>query len=402
MKRVGPGLMVMAAFIGPGTVITASRAGAQYGFALMWALVFSVLATLVLQEMAARLGLVTGKGLSEALRTTFRNRFFSLLAIVLVILAIGFGNAAYESGNIAGASMALAAITPISANLWALVVGGVAFAFLASGQYQVVERGLIVLVVIMSSVFIVTMVMVKPDVGGIFSALIHPSLPAGSTLTVMALIGTTVVPYNLFLHSSSVREKWPASVPLEDALQESRRDSLLAISLGGLVTLAIVTTAAAAFFGSDTGFSAATISQQLEPLLGSGAKYFFAVGLLAAGLTSAITSPLAAAYAVAGVLGWKVDLADRRFKAIWALVLGFGMLAAALGTRPVSAIIFAQAANGFLLPIVAVYLLYVMNSSTLLGDYKNRWLSNIVGGLVVLVVSGLGIFKLLQVFGVAG
>ena len=402
MKRVGPGLMVMAAFIGPGTVITASRAGAQYGFALMWALVFSVLATLVLQEMAARLGLVTGKGLSEALRTTFRNRFFSLLAIVLVILAIGFGNAAYESGNIAGASMALAAITPISANLWALVVGGVAFAFLASGQYQVVERGLIVLVVIMSSVFIVTMVMVKPDVGGIFSALIHPSLPAGSTLTVMALIGTTVVPYNLFLHSSSVREKWPASVPIEDALQESRRDSLLAISLGGLVTLAIVTTAAAAFFGSDTGFSAATISQQLEPLLGSGAKYFFAVGLLAAGLTSAITSPLAAAYAVAGVLGWKVDLADRRFKAIWALVLGFGMLAAALGTRPVSAIIFAQAANGFLLPIVAVYLLYVMNSSTLLGDYKNRWLSNIVGGLVVLVVSGLGIFKLLQVFGVAG
>ncbi len=402
MKRVGPGLMVMAAFIGPGTVITASRAGAQYGFALMWALVFSVLATLVLQEMAARLGLVTGKGLSEALRTTFRNRFFSLLAIVLVILAIGFGNAAYESGNIAGASMALAAITPISANLWALVVGGVAFAFLASGQYQVVERGLIVLVVIMSTVFIATMVMVKPDVGGIFSALIHPSLPAGSTLTVMALIGTTVVPYNLFLHSSSVREKWPASVPIEDALQESRRDSLLAISLGGLVTLAIVTTAAAAFFGSDTGFSAATISQQLEPLLGSGAKYFFAVGLLAAGLTSAITSPLAAAYAVAGVLGWKVDLADRRFKAIWALVLGFGMLAAALGTRPVSAIIFAQAANGFLLPIVAVYLLYVMNSSTLLGDYKNHWLSNIVGGLVVLVVSGLGIFKLLQVFGVAG
>ena len=402
MKRVGPGLMVMAAFIGPGTVITASRAGAQYGFALMWALVFSVLATLVLQEMAARLGLVTGKGLSEALRTTFRNRFFSLLAIVLVILAIGFGNAAYESGNIAGASMALAAITPYSANLWALVVGGIAFAFLASGRYHVVERGLIVLVVIMSSVFIVTMVMVKPDVGEIFSALTHPSLPAGSTLTVMALIGTTVVPYNLFLHSSSVREKWPASVPIEDALQESRRDSLLAISLGGLITLAIVTTAAAAFFGSDTGFSAATISQQLEPLLGSGAKYFFAVGLLAAGLTSAITSPLAAAYAVAGVLGWKVDLADRRFKAIWALVLGFGMVAAALGTRPVSAIIFAQAANGFLLPIVAVYLLYVMNSSTLLGEYKNRWLSNIVGGLVVLVVSGLGIFKLLQVFGYVG
>ena len=128
----------------------------------------------------------------------------------------------------------------------------------------------------------------------------------------------------------------------------------------------------------------------------------FECGVLAAGLTSAITSPLAAAYAVSGALGWQADLADRRFKAVWALVLGCGMLAAALGTRPISAIVFAQAANGFLLPIVAVYLLYVMNSASLLGKYKNSWRSNIVGVLVVLVVSGLGIFKLLQVFGFAG
>ena len=402
MKRIGPGLLVMAAFIGPGTVTTASKAGAEYGFALMWALLFSIVATLVLQEMASRLGLVTGRGLSEALRTSFNNRFFSLLATVLVILAIGFGNAAYESGNIAGASMGLAAITPVPTNLWALVVGGIAFALLASGRYRVVERGLIVLVVVMSVVFLTTMLMVRPDLGGMLHGLTRPTLPAGSTLTVIALIGTTVVPYNLFLHASSVREKWPDSVPTDDALRESRRDSVLSISLGGLITLAIVTTAAAAFFGSDTTFSAATISQQLEPLLGPAAKYFFAIGLLAAGLTSAITSPLAAAYAVSGALGWQADLADRRFKAIWALVLGCGMLAAALGTRPISAIVFAQAANGFLLPIVAVYLLYVMNSTALLGKYKNRWRSNMVGALVVVVVSGLGIFKLLQVFGFAG
>lgn len=400
MKRVGPGFMVMAAFIGPGTVITASKAGAQFGFLLMWAIVFSVLATLVLQEMAARLGLVTGKGLSEALRDGFSNRYFSMLAIALVILAIGFGNAAYESGNISGASMGLAAITPWPANLWALVVGGIAFTILASGRYIVVERGLIALVVVMSGVFLITMLMVRPDVVGMLRGMTLPSLPTGSSLTVMALIGTTVVPYNLFLHSSSVREKWPAGTPMETALGESRRDSLLSISLGGLITLAIMTTAAAAFFGGDTAFSAATISQQLEPLLGPAAKYFFAIGLLAAGLTSAITSPLAAAYAVAGALGWQADLADTRFKIIWALVLGFGMLAAALGTRPINAIIFAQAANGFLLPIVAVYLLYVMNSASLLGEYRNRRASNIVGALVVVVVSGLGIFKLLQVFGV--
>ena len=399
MKRFGPGLLVMAAFIGPGTVTTASKAGADFGFTLIWAILFSLVATLVLQEMAARLGLVTGKGLSAALRDSIDNRILRLLAVVLIILAIGLGNAAYESGNISGASMALAAITPYSSNLWALVVGGIAFALLASGRYRVVERGLIVLVLVMSVVFLTTMLMVLPDLGEMWRGLTRPSLPKGSMLTVMALIGTTVVPYNLFLHSSAVREKWPATVPVDEALSESRRDSVLSIGLGGLITLAIVTTAAAAFFGSDTAFSAATISQQLEPLLGPAAKYFFAIGLLAAGLTSAVTSPLAAAFAVSGALGWPADLTDRRFKAVWIVVLGCGMLAAALGSRPISAIMFAQAANGFLLPIVAVYLLYVMNSTRLLGDYKNRWRSNIVGVLVVLVVSGLGLFKLLQVFG---
>jgi NRAMP (natural resistance-associated macrophage protein)-like metal ion transporter len=298
MKRAGPGLLVMAAFIGPGTVTTASKAGAEYGFALMWALLFSVLATLVLQEMAARLGLVTGRGLSQALRSSFESRFFTGMAVVLVVLAIGFGNAAYESGNISGASMGLAAITPWSTNIWALVVGGIAFSLLASGRYRVVERGLVILVVVMSAVFLATMLMVGPDLMAMAGGLTRPSLPAGSTLTVMALIGTTVVPYNLFLHSSAVREKWPESVPVDEALRESRRDSVLSIGLGGLITLSIVTTAAAAFFGTDIAFSAATISQQLEPLLGPAAKYFFAIGLLAAGLTSAITSPLAAAYAV--------------------------------------------------------------------------------------------------------
>lgn len=399
MKRFGPGLLVMAAFIGPGTVTTASKAGAEYGFTLMWALLFSVVATLVLQEMAARLGLVTGQGLSQALRDSLDHPLFRSAAIILVILAIGFGNAAYESGNISGAAMGLAAITPWSTNAWALVVGGVAFTLLATGRYRVVERGLIALVAIMSMVFITSMVLVGPDISALLKGLSQPSLPAGSTLMVIALIGTTVVPYNLFLHAGAVREKWPADVPVAQALRESRRDSALAIGLGGLITLAIVSTSAAAFFGGDVAFSAATISQQLEPLLGPAAKYFFAVGLLAAGLTSAVTSPLAAAYAVSGALGWPADMADRRFKAIWMLVLGCGMLAAALGTRPISAIMFAQAANGFLLPIIAFYLLYVMNSTKLLGEFRNRWRSNLVGVLVVLVVAGLGCFKLLQLLG---
>ena len=399
MRRFGPGLLVMAAFIGPGTVATASSAGANFGFVLLWALLFSVVATMVLQEMAARLGLVTGQGLSVALRSTFQNKFFNRLAIVLVVAAIGFGNAAYESGNISGAALALDAVTPMGRSFWAIIVAATAFTFLAVGKYKVIERFLIVLVVVMSTVFIVTMLMVKPDLAAMFAGLTTPALPEGSTLTVMALIGTTVVPYNLFLHSSTVREKWPSTVPLDQALAEARVDSYVSIGFGGLITLAIVATAAAAFFGGDKVFSASTMSQELEPLLGSWANSFFAVGLLAAGLTSAIASPLAAAYAVSGALGWPMDMSDKRFKAIWAAVLIVGGIVASIGTKPLAAIMFAQAANGFLLPIVAVFLLIIMNRSDLLGNYRNRLAANVLGVLVVLVVIGLSVFRLARVMG---
>ena len=399
MKKFGPGLLVMAAFIGPGTVTTASKAGASFGFALLWTVIFSVIAAIVLQQMAARLGLVTRMGLAEGLRSSIASPALSMLAAAMVVLAIGLGNAAYESGNIAGAAMGLNAIVALPDGVWAAVVGLTAFILLGSGRYKVVERGLIVLVGVMSLVFITTMVMVKSDLAALFSGTFKPSIPDGATLTVMALIGTTIVPYNLFLHASAVREKWPADYPLDQALQESRRDSVMAISLGGLITLAIMSTASAAFFGGDTEFSPATISQQLEPLLGSAAQYFFAVGLLAAGLTSAVTSPLAAAYAVCGAMGWPVDMADKRFKLVWMAVLGLGMLAAVLGARPISAIIFAQAANGFLLPIIAIFLLWVMNRKALLGGHVNRAASNILGGLVVAVVVGLGLLKIWSLIG---
>ena len=399
MKRFGPGLLVMAAFVGPGTVTTASKAGASYGFALMWALLFSIIATTVLQEMSSRLGLVARKNLAQALRESFSNKRLAMAASVMVVLAIGFGNAAYESGNIAGASMGLAAITPVSTNIWALVVGLGSFTLLAIGKYKAIEKGLIVLVVVMSAVFILTAIMVQPNLSDIATGLLNPSIPSGATLTVIALIGTTVVPYNLFLHSSTVQEKWGKDVPLQQALSESRKDSVFAVSLGGVITLAIITTASAAFYGSETSFSAETISQQLEPLLGAAAKYFFAIGLLAAGLTSAIASPLAAAYAVSGAMGWSTDLNNRRFQAIWAAVLLAGMLAAATGTRPISAIIFAQAANGLLLPIIAIFLIIVMNKKTILGQYTNKPLANVLGAAVVLTVAGLGLFKLGKVFG---
>src|ERR671916_71552 len=405
LRNLGPGLLVTAAFIGPGTVTTASVAGASTGYALLWAIVFSIFATIVLQEMSARLGVVSREGLGEALRTTFDKPLIKWGAVLLVVAAIAFGNAAFETGNITGAALGLETLSGVSPQVWAIVVGIVAFVLLASGAYRVIERALVALVIVMSVVFIVTAIFViRPgDVGNILAGAVVPGIPPGGLITVAALIGTTVVPYNLFLHASSVQEKWPESVPTREALIESRSDTTISIVLGGIITVAILATGAAAFFGTGTEITdAGQMAEQLEPLLGAFAKYFFAIGILAAGVTSAITAPLAAAYATSGALGWERNLRGWRFRAVWVIVLVVGTVLAALGTDPVTAIVFAQAANGVLLPIVAVFLLFVMNRGDLLGEYRNGTVANILGGIVVLFAAFLGVRTILFAFGIIG
>ena len=399
LRNLGPGLLVAAAFIGPGTVTTASVAGANTGYALLWALAFSIIATMILQEMSARLGIVSREGLGEALRSTFDNPIMKFLAIALIVGAITIGAAAFETGNITGAASGLASLGG-SSSLWAVVIGVAAFALLASGAYKVIERVLVTLVIVMSIVFLVTAIIVQPNIGDILAGLFAPDIPDGSLVTVIALIGTTVVTYNFFLHSSSVQDKWPESVPTGEALAQSRIDTIASIALGGLITLAIIVTGAAAFFGTNTEIStAADMAQQLEPLLGPAAKFFFATGLFAAGMTSAVTAPLAAAYATSGAFGWGRDLKSWRFRAVWATIIVFGtVLAASVGASPTQIIIFAQAANGLLLPMVAIFLLIIMNRSDLLGQYKNGVFGNIIGGIVVLVALFLGIRTLFTVF----
>lgn len=386
-------MLVAAAFIGPGTVTTASKAGADFGFTLLWAVLFSIVATIVLQEMAARLGLVTRQGLGEAVRTSTRKQTARFIAGFIVAVAIGLGNAAYQTGNIVGAAVGLTLIAGGSIQMWAVVIGLAAFSLLFTGRYRYIERGLICLVLAMSSTFLVTAFLVGPNISQLVQGGFTPRLPDGSLLTVIGLIGTTVVPYNLFLHASSVCQKWSNEIPTTVALREARMDTIAAVTLGGFVTLAIVATAATAFFGKGGLANAAQMARQLKPLLGGpAAKFFFASGLLAAGLTSAITAPLAAAFAISGAMGWRNQLNSWSFRAIWMTVLIVGTGFAALGLKsPQVTILIAQAANGILLPFITIFLLIAVNRRDLMGQFKNGHFANLAGGLVVLTTLLLGV-----------
>jgi len=419
LKNTGPAILVTAAFIGPGTVTVCTIAGAQFGYALAWGLVVAMLSAIALQEMAARLGVIGQKGLGETLADSLAGSVWKWPLILLVISALYVGNSAYQAGNLTGAALGVAAVTgdDASVKVYAGLIALIAGAVFLRGSYRLIERFLIVVVLFMSLAFITTFMVVKPNLSALLQGAVVPVIPEGGLSTLITLIGTTVVPYNLFLHSSAARTRWQAldrlnavdgpraieglraveGLRAENALKAARSDTIISISIGGLVSILILSTAAASFFGSGAVIeNAGDMAYQLEPVFGDSAKYLLAAGLFAAGLSSAITAPMATAYAVSEILGMKSDTTGTVFRFIALSVLAFGSLSALLELRPLEIILFAQLANGLLLPIIALFLVVVMNQKSLLGKHTNTWVSNIIGLTIVVLTSSLGVRMVLS------
>lgn len=393
-NKFGPGILIAAAFIGPGTVTVCTLAGVDFGFGLLWALLLAILATIVLQEMSARLGIISRLGLADTIRVQLRTPWLKYLVLGMVFGAIVIGNAAYEAGNIGGASLGLEAVFGSTFNnYYPWIIGGFAFALLWMGNYRILERVFVGLVLLMSISFLITAWITLPDAGLILRGLFVPKLPPDSILTVVALVGTTVVPYNLFLHASLVGEKWESASDLRAA----RWDTYLSVALGGIVSMAIVISAAAIPAGKVTG--AADLARGLEPLYGIWARYIMGIGLFAAGITSAITAPLAAAYVANSCFGWKSGLQNWRFRLVWMLILFIGILSMSLGIHPIEVIRFAQVANGLLLPVIAVFLLWVVNKTSLLGRYRNTKTQNVLAVIIIFLSVMLGIRSILKAVG---
>ena len=396
LKRLGPGVLVTAAFIGPGTVTTSTLAGANYGYALLWALLFATFATIILQEMAARLGTVTQKGLAEVLLDALRHSTWKWPLILLIGIALFAGNSAFEAGNLAGAALGVDAIVPGTFRSAIVVLVLLSSLILIKGNYQQIERLLVSLVLLMAIAFALTFIVVKPDLGAMLSGMFKPSMPSGSLLTIIALIGTTVVPYNLFLHASAAKNRWSGAKDLKAA----KTDTILSIGLGGLIAVLIVSTASASLFAKGISVNSANeMAIQFEPLFGSWAKYLMGIGLFAAGLSSAITAPLATAYALSDISQLSGEAKVRAFRWISLSVLIIGAGFALADIKPIKIILLAQFANGLLLPIVTGFLLFAMNHRDLLGDYANSRTANILGVAVFIFTAFLGLRVIGKVMG---
>ncbi|MDC1048492.1 Nramp family divalent metal transporter [Flavobacteriaceae bacterium] len=399
-KNLGPGPLIAAAFIGPGTVTLCTLAGVKFGMSLLWTLLIAVLASITLQSMAVKIGIIGKKSITEALKDEISNPVIKYIIITLIFMTILIGNTAYEAGNISGAVMGLETLfgqikidfKDFSLNIHAIIIGLLAGALLWIGKYRIIERCLIGLVIIMSIAFLFTAIATRPSLLSVLSGLLSFKAPAGSLLTIIGLVGTTIVPYNLFLHAELVKEKWNDKGDLKFAL----KDLIIALGLGGLISLSIVITASS-IKATDIN-TVGDLALGLESVFGTFSRQFLAVGLFAAGITSTITAPLAAAYVVCGCFGLSTNLQSNYFKFIWLSIILFGVFFSATGLKLITIIQFAQITNGVLLPIMVGLLLWMVNKSSLLGNFKNNNLQNAIGFIIIVVSLFLSLRTLFLIF----
>lgn len=400
LKNIGPGPLVAAAFIGPGTVTVCTIAGVKFGLSLLWAMIISILITVVFQEMSARLGVVTRQSLAELVKTEIKSPVINLLLTVLILIAIVLGNSAYQAGNISGAVLGLSVFSEVyelnilglSINMFSLLIGATAFFLLYLGNYKALEKSMIGLVILMSISFVIAAILTKPNMLSIVKNMFAFKTPDNSLLTVIALIGTTVVPYNLFLHSALVKEKWPNKSNLKSA----QIDTVVAVVFGGMVSMSIIITAASLHLKDIE--NASDLALGLAPVYGYASKYVLALGLFAAGITSAVTAPLAAAYVACGCLGWSTKIKSVKFRMVWMVVLLIGVVFASMGIKPVKIITIAQITNGLLLPVIAIMLIWMMNRRHILGVNVNSKFQNLLSIALLVFVVFLGVKSVLQAF----
>ncbi len=383
--------VIAAAFIGPGTVTTAASAGSSFGFTLLWALTFSTIACLVLQEAGARITVVSGHNLGQALVRQYRHSAARAVP-VFVMGAIVLGCAAYQAGNILGAVAGLELVAGVSRRVLTVGIGLVAFAVLWLGSTKVVANLLGVVVAVLGVSFLSAAVALRPPIGALVSGSLVPSLPDGAGLLVLALIGTTVVPYNLFLGSGLKHSQ---------QISEMRFGLAVAVILGGVISMGILVVGTA----TEGAFSYAALAAALEQRVGAAAPWLLGIGLFAAGASSAITAPLAAAVTARSVLAmsgeparWADDAP--RYRLVWIAVLMTGVAFGIAEVQPIPAVIAAQALNGVVLPFVAVFLFIAVNDRSLMGDAElNRGFKNVVMAAVVFVTLVLGVTSVMRAAG---
>jgi manganese transport protein len=367
--------VISAAFIGPGTVTTAVSAGSLFKLDLLWAVVFATLACILLQEISARIVIGSGLNLGQTFIKKFgtsHGRWLQLIIGGSVVL----GCAAYEAGNILGAVAGLNLITGINTTVLTIIISLMVLIILWIGRLTWISNLMVVLVGIMGLTFFILALTTNFSVVEILQASITPALPVGSGLLALGLVGTTIVPYNIFIGSGISKGQ---TVPL------MRVGLTISVLIGGFITAAILIAGTTIHdFSSFPALAAA-----FESKLGRPGFYALALGLFAAGFSSAITSPYASSVIARTVFQFEQE---KKVKWVWGVVLLTGFFFGVSGIKPIPVILTVQALNGLILPLLVVFLVIMINDSNIIpAGYRHRPWYNVVLLSILFVVLVIGL-----------
>jgi manganese transport protein len=343
--------VISAAFIGPGTVTTAVSAGSQFQLQLLWAVVFATVACIVLQEVSARITIASGLSLGQTMEKKFgQQKGFWIKWLVGGSVVLGC--AAYEAGNILGGTAGLLLLFDGNGKIYTTLLSLVAAAILWSGKGKWISTLMTILVGMMGIAFFALALYGNFSFSDLVKSNVVPSLPVGSELLTLGLVGTTIVPYNLFLGSGISKGQ---TIPL------MRIGLSISVLIGGLITAWILM--AGTLVGSFSSFSELAIEFQSK--IGVIGTYALGIGLFAAGFSSAITSPYAASMIATSVFG-----AERKntVRLIWGAVLLTGFIFGTSGVKPIPVILTVQALNGLILPLITGFLILVVNDRVLIPE----------------------------------
>ena len=341
--------VISAAFIGPGTVTTAVTAGSLYHLDLLWAVVFATIACVLLQELSARITIASGLSLGEAVIKKFgRKKGFGIN--MFIGMSVLLGCAAYEAGNILGAVSGLNLLFDWDGKVYTVLISLVAAYILWSGNQKWISTLMTILVAMMGIAFFALALNIDFSVLDVVAASVNPKMPIGAELITLGLVGTTIVPYNLFLGSGMSKGQ---TIPL------MRIGLTVSVFIGGLITAWILL--AGTLVHEFSSFP--ILASEFQDRVGLFGVWALGIGLFAAGFSSAITSPYAASIIASNVLGVENKNSVRM---VWGAVLLTGFLFGISGVKPIPIILAVQALNGLILPLVTAYLIIIVNDEELI------------------------------------
>lgn len=392
-KYIGPGLLVTVGFIDPGNWASNFAAGSDYGYALLWVITLSTIMLIVLQHNVAHLGIVTGLCLSEA-ATRYAPKWISRPVLISAVLA----SVSTSLAEILGAAIALQMLFKVPIVWGAILTSILVVVMLFTNSYKRIERIIIAFVSIIGLSFLYELFLIDVDWPLAARSWVVPGIPEGSMLIIMSVLGAVVMPHNLFLHSEVVQSREynrKDSASIRKLLKYEFYDTLLSMGIGWAINSAMILLAAATFFVNKTPVEELEQAQSLlDPLLGSHAGIVFALALLMAGISSTVTSGMAAGSIFAGMFGESYHIKDIHSKVGVLLSLGVALLLILFIDNPFQGLIISQMILSIQLPFTVFLQVGLTFSRRVMGVYANSRWSTFVLYSIAIVVSALNILLL--------